>query len=160
MVGTSSAFVWAEGRGNFVKFTRASNGSIVSSSIVDNARTDPLIQTDFSVHHEIVIRERERLIFEVQVVNLLNQRAKVGYLEIMTGISSQLISPTRATQRFSGDPQIDWNKVMTPYNYVDALNATGAFAGVQSPITLASRYGLPQVFQGARNMRLGVHFTF
>ena len=160
VVGTSSACQWAEGRGNFVKFTRASNGSIVSSSIVDNARTDPLIQTDFSVHHEIVIRERERLIFEVQVVNLLNQRAKVGYLEIMTGISSQLISPTRATQRFSGDPQIDWNKVMTPYNYVDALNATGAFAGVQSPITLASRYGLPQVFQGARNMRLGVHFTF
>jgi hypothetical protein len=55
---------------------------------------------------------------------------------------------------------VDWAKVMSAYNYVDALNGTGAFVGVQSKLTLASRYGLPQVFQGARNFRLAVRFTF
>jgi hypothetical protein len=70
-----------------------------------------------------------------------------------------LINPTRAP-RFSGDPGVDWGKVMNGYNYMDALNGTGSFAGVQAPLTLASRYGLPQVFQGARNMRLAVRFTF
>jgi hypothetical protein len=70
---------------------------------------------------------------------------------------------------------------MSGYNYVDALNGTGAFAGtvpntctinlttcltgttqtvIQAPLTLASRYGMPQVFQGARNMRLAIRFVF
>ena len=49
---------------------------------------------------------------------------------------------------------------MNGYNYVDALNGTGAFAGVQSPLTLASRYGLPQLFQPARTMHLQVRFIF
>ena len=49
---------------------------------------------------------------------------------------------------------------MNGYNYIDALNATGAFAGVQSKLTLASRYGLPQGWQFARNIRLALRFTF
>jgi hypothetical protein len=43
---------------------------------------------------------------------------------------------------------------------VDALNATGAFAGVQAKTTLASRYGMPLGFQTARNLRLAIRFTF
>ncbi len=49
---------------------------------------------------------------------------------------------------------------MNGFNYVDALNGKGAFAGVQTPLTMASRYGMPQVFQGARNVRLQMRFTF
>ena len=57
---------------------------------------------------------------------------------------------------------------MNGYNYIDALNGTGAFAGtlpgsttpVQAKLTLASRYGMPSLFQQARNMRLSVRFTF
>ena len=97
--------------------------------------------------------------FEINIVNLFNQRGKLAFTEGPVGSSSQLISPSRPS-RFLGDPQVDWNKVMSGYNYVDALNGTGAFAGVQSKLTLASRYGLPTVFQQARNMRLAVHFTF
>jgi outer membrane receptor protein involved in Fe transport len=165
VVGTSSACQWAEGRGNFVNFTRAANGSIVKSGVVDGARTDPLIQTDLNIRHEISMKGHEsmKLSIEAQAANLFNQRAKVGYNEINLGISSQLISPVRAS-RFSGDPQVDWGKVMNGYNYMDALNSAGAFAGALSStpsgLTLASRYGLPQVFQGARNMRLALRFTF
>jgi hypothetical protein len=103
--------------------------------------------------------EGKRLSFEGNIVNLFNQRAGLSYVEGPVGASSQLISPTRAS-RFPGDPGVDWAKVMSAYNYVDALNGTGAFAGVQPKLTLASRYGLPQVFQGARNIRLAVRFTF
>jgi hypothetical protein len=57
---------------------------------------------------------------------------------------------------------------MNGYNYIDAVNATGKFAGnvpgttsaIQSPLTLASRYGQPQVFQTARQIRLEARFTF
>ena len=51
---------------------------------------------------------------------------------------------------------------MNPYNYIDALNGTGAFGGAagQSPLTLASRYGLPQTFQIARQFRFAVRFMF
>jgi hypothetical protein len=160
VVGTSSACQWAEGRGNEATFSRAADGTITKTGVIHDARTDPLIQTDFSIHHEIPVsksHENMRLSFEIQASNLFNQRAKTGIYQF--AIPTQLISPSRAS-RFSGDPKVDWNKVMTNYNYVDALNGSGTFSGVQAPLTLASRYGLPVLFQQARNMRLAVRFTF
>ena len=163
VVGTGSACQWAEGRGDFVTFTRAANGDFVASGIDRGARTAPYFQTDFSLRHEIPVskdHENMRLSFEGNVVNLFNQRAPVAYTEGPVGSGGQLINPQRAS-RFSGDPLTDWNKVLTPYNYVDALNGKGTFAGVGQPaLTLASRYGLPSVFQGARNIRLAIRFTF
>ena len=50
---------------------------------------------------------------------------------------------------------------MNGYDYVTALNGTGAFGGgTQAPLTLASRYGLPQSFQIARQFRFAVRFMF
>jgi len=165
VVGTSSACQWAEGRGNFVKFSRAANGDLVKGDVVKNARTDAYFQTDLTVRHEIPTSEKTRLSFEANIANLFNQRAAVAFYEF--AIPTNLINPARAS-RFPGDLGVDWAKVMKGYNYVDALNATGAFAGnvpgtttsIQAPLTLASRYGLPQVFQGARNIRLALRFTF
>jgi hypothetical protein len=159
VVGTSSACQWAEGRGNFVKLSRAANGDLVKGDVVNDARADALFQTDLSVRHEIPMKghERMRLGFEVNFTNLFNQRAGVGYYEF--AIPTNLINPSRPS-RFPGDLGVDWAKVMKGYNYVDALNATGAFAGVQAKTTLASRYGLPNLFQQARNLRLEVRFTF
>jgi hypothetical protein len=102
--------------------------------------------------------ENRRLSIEMNVANLFNQHAATAYYEF--AIPTNLISPTRAS-RFSGDPGVDWGKVMNGYNYVDALNGTGAFGnGVQAPLTLASRYGEPLLFQLARNVRLALRFTF
>ena len=157
VVGTSSACQWAEGRGNFVKLVRNSDGSISSNGVVHDARTDPLVQTDFNLKHEIIIKEGQRLSFEAAFVNLFNQRASTAYYQFV--IPSGLVSPTRAS-RFSGDPNVDWGKVMNGYNYVDALNATGSFSGLQQKLTLASRYGLPNLFQQARNIRLALRFSF
>ena len=182
VVGTSSACQWAEGRGNFVKFHRDASGNLVKDGVVNNARTSPYFQTDFSLVHEIKVsktHENYRLRFEGNAYNLFNNRSAVAYNEIV--VPTGLITPTRGgADRFVDDPHVDWNAVMTNYNYVDALNATGAFAGnVQVPctsgatcvggfkpqarqtaLTLASRYGLPVNFQTARQFRLAVKFVF
>ena len=162
VVGTASACQWAEGRGNFVKFHRDASGNLVKDGVVNNARTSPYLQTDFSLVHEIKVskaHENYRLRFEGNAYNLFNNRSATSYYELV--IPANLISPTRAVSRFSGDPQVDWNKVMTSYNYIDALNGTGSFGGgVQAPLTLASRYGLPQTWQTARQFRLAIRFVF
>jgi hypothetical protein len=157
VVGTASSCQWADGRGNFTHLTRAANGDIVKGDIVQDARTDPLVQTDFNLRHEIPVGEGKRLAFEANFFNLFNQRATEAVYEY--AIPANTIQPTR-TSRFPGDPNIDWGKVMNGYNYSDALNGTGAFAGVQPKLTLARRYGMPNLFQQARNMRLAVRFTF
>jgi len=158
-VGTGSSCQWAEGRGNFVTFTRAANGDFVKAGVDQGARSDPFVQTDIFIRHEFAVGEGKRVSFEANIANLFNQRAAMAFNEVVLGSTAQKLSPSR-TSRFAGDPGVDWGKLMNGYNYVDALNATGAFAGVSSPLTLAARYGLPQVFQQARNMRLAVRFTF
>jgi len=173
VVGSSSACQWAEGRGNFVKFHRDSTtGDFVKDSVVHDARTAPYFQTDLVLNHSVKVskdHENMRLVFEGNAYNLFNQHAGVSYYEFVT--PTNLISPARLS-RFSGDPNIDWAKVMSGYNYVDALNGAGAFAGtitqvgatkpttIQTPLTLANRYGMPQIFQTARQFRLAVRFQF
>jgi hypothetical protein len=158
-IGTSSACQLAEGRGNFVEFTRAANGNFQVASVDQGARTDPYIQTDLSIRHELPMKGHEnmRLTFEAQAMNLFNQRAKLAFYQF--AIPSNTLAPSRAP-RFAGDPGYDYGKLMNGFNYVDALNGTGAFAGIQAPLTVASRYGMAQLFQPARTMRLQVRFTF
>ena len=103
------------------------------------------------------MKEGQRLAFEANFFNIFNQRATESVYEFM--IPTNLVSPTRPS-RFSGDPQVDWGKVMSAYNYIDAMNGAGAFAGVQSKSTFANRYGMPNLWQTARNVRLAVRFTF
>ncbi len=75
-------------------------------------------------------------------------------------LATSLVNPTRAS-RFSGDPQTDWGKLMNGYNYIDAMNGAGAFAGgVQSKLTLSSQYGMPNSFQNGRAIRLAMRFVF
>ena len=155
VVGTSSACEWAEERGSFVNFHRAANGDFVSDGVLQNKRTAPYFQTDVHLSQAIRINksnENQRLVFEVNALNLWNQHTAVAYNQIVFGIGSNLISPARP-ERFTGDPGIDWNKVMRGFDYVSEINA-------EKQLTLASRYGLPQVFQQARNFRLAIRFVF
>jgi hypothetical protein len=159
VVGTGSACQWIK-RGSMASFHRDPTGTIVLDGIDTNARTDPYFQTDFSLTHEIPVsktHEAMRLKFEANITNLLNNRTANAFNENV--IATGLINPKRAS-RFSGDPRTDWGKVMNGFNFVDALNGTATFAGVQSPRTLANRYGMATVFQGARNMRLAIRFIF
>jgi hypothetical protein len=152
VVGSSSACQWGTGRGNFDILGRDASGNIVKSGVDNGSRSDPYFQTDFNFTHQIHVsktNEARRLVFEANIFNVLNQRAAVGYYQF--AIPTNLISPSRAT-RFAGDPGIDWAKVMNGYDYIAEMNA--------EKLTFASRYGMPQIFQQARNMRLTVRFTF
>jgi len=137
--------------------------NFVNSGVVNNARTDPLIQTDFSIRHEMApskMHEQMRLSFEIQAQNLLNQRAKVAFIEGPVASSGGLISPTRPS-RFSGDPQIDWNKVMPRTTTPMRSTAPEPLAApLHRPSGPGHPYGLAQTFQGARNMRIAMRFTF
>ena len=180
VVGTSSACAWAEGRGNEVIFSRTPGlyqpdstkpnfcttcGDFVVDKIIHGARTPAYFQTDLVVTHQFNLsksHENYKLEFSGNVYNLLNQHSALAINENANASGGQLISPTRAS-RFNGDPQLDWAAVMAPFNYVDALNHTGAFASpveTGTPMTLANRYGLPTVFQTARRLRLAVRFIF
>ena len=165
--------------------SRAANGDIVKNGVVNDARTSPYLQTDLSLGHEVKVsktHENFRLKFAANASNLFNQHSATAYYQFV--IPTNLVSPTRTTlsggtvvaqQRFPGDPSVDWGKVMNGYNYIDALNGTGAFAGsyscpttknpaatcaVQPPLTMANRFGKPQVFESARQLRLEMHFVF
>src|SRR6185295_6869387 len=99
VVGSASACQWGEGRGQFTQFTRAANGDFVKGDVVKDARTDPFIQTDLSVHHEIPVHEGQRLEFEANVINVFNQRAVQGVYEF--AIPTSTLNPARA-KRFAG----------------------------------------------------------
>ena len=100
---------------------------------------------------------------ELNVSNLFNQHAVVAVNENV--LAAGLISPTRAI-RFSGDPQVDWGKLMNGFSYIDALNSSAAFAAVDTKgnpirgLTLANRYGAPQIYQTARQLRFALRYTF
>jgi len=183
VVGTGSACMWGP-RGSFYNTHRDSaTGNLVLDSVDTNARTDPYQQTDVNLTHEIPVskaHENMRLKFEANISNLFNNRSATAFNEnIMAG--SGLINPARAP-RFSGDPGTDWGKIMNGFDPVAAFNGTGAFAGttapfpcapasstcvgglksptIQTPLTMANRYGLGQVFEGARQIRLAFRFQF
>jgi len=142
-------------------------GNIVLDGVQHDWRTPSYFQTDFSVRQEIKIsqtHENFRVVLEANIYNLFNNHSAVSYYEF--AIPTGLISPTRLTStgqpnpRFNGDPLVDWGKLLNGYNFTDALNGINAFhpvfnpttnkwVAVQPPRTLASRYGLPQVFQTA-----------
>ncbi len=158
VVGTGSACQWAEGRGNYVQLSRAANGDIVKGDVVKDARTDVFLQTDLSIHHAVPVHESMRMEFEFNVLYALNHRSVLGVQESI--LATSLVNPTRAS-RFSGDPQTDWGKLMNGYNYIDAINGTGAFAGgVQSKLTLNQQFGMPNSFQSGRAIRLAMRFVF
>jgi hypothetical protein len=168
VVGSTSSCQWAEGRGNFVNFTRAANGDWVKGNVEENKRTPAYIETDIVVRHEIPMskkNENSKLSFEANITNLFNQRAPMIYSEVAEG--TNIINPARA-KRLPGDLGVDWAKVMNGYNYLDAVNATGVFAGtvpgsstkIANPLTLATRYGMASGFQFARSIYLTVRYAF
>jgi hypothetical protein len=163
VIGTTSACQWAEGRGNMPILHRDPvTFNIVKDGVVHDARSDNFFQTDLSIRHEIKVsktHEGWRVVLEGNASNLLNQHAAVGYYEFVSPTNGA-ISPKRATPRFNGDPQFDWGLLLNGYNYIDALNGAGAFTGINTKRSLASRFGQPQIFQTARQFRFAARWVF
>jgi hypothetical protein len=155
VVGTQSACQWAEGRGNFVQFHRdAATGNLVKDSVINGDRTPAYLQTDFNLKQDFhVSKEHENrvLSIEADAFNLFNQHAALVFNE--NPFTGNLIQDRVAKNpAIPADPGIGWKTLLTGYDYTAQANA--------DKVTLANRYGLPQVFQAARTFRLAARFTF
>jgi hypothetical protein len=159
-VDSQSSCMFVEGQGNWANFHQdAATGDIIRDSITQNKRTPWLIQSDLSLTHEIKVsksNEGLRLSFRADVFNILNQHAPLALYNspLATGVTT----PSAA----AGAP-IGWDylSMMTNFDYMGLMNVKNTTSNVNGqPNTFASRYGQPIIYQGARNMRLQMKFTF
>ncbi|MCU1286537.1 MAG: hypothetical protein JWO13_2887 [Acidobacteriales bacterium] len=143
-----SAFQFVEGRGDFANVTRdPTTGNWVAGTIEHNKRTPAFSQIDANFVHEIHVsktNENMRAAFEVNVLNVLNQRNVLSV--------GQSILRSGATFPTFGAGIANYLPLETGFDYI-------ALANSQAKI-LSGTYGLPNFFQTGRQMRFKFRFTF
>jgi hypothetical protein len=147
--------VFVEGRGKVVDITRdPTTGDFVMGAIHDR-RTPSYSQTDLSIVNELGVsktNERLKLGFEVNILNLFNQRSPIYIQQNLLRTGS--INPSTAAGG------IDYPQLETgSYSYIDVSNAADPL-GLSSHRTLSSLYGLPYGWQNPRGIRMKVKFVF
>jgi hypothetical protein len=111
----------------------------------DLGRTPVFSQMDFYVYHEIPIGETKRIKFDVNIQNLFNQSTVTGmYTNVLHDDYGQSLKFNPPTDFFKG---FDWQQMV----------AAGVADG---SLYKDPRFGMAQVFQGPRTLRLGLKFTF
>ena len=149
---TSACQFFGDSRGTFANLVQdPATGIFTVASVEKNARMPMYTQTDFSLNHSFHVsktREAMRLGLEFNVQNILNQHAVLSVNPNPFGRGNEWI-------KFSDSSALgtDVNKFLTGYD-------TAAEATSQGSMVVNSRYGLPFLFQGARNLRLGIRFVF
>jgi hypothetical protein len=150
---TSSCQFFGDERGTFANFVQDPTTGVFSvASVEKNARMPVYTQTDFSLNHSFHVsktREQMRLGFEFNAQNILNQHAVLSVNPNPFGRNNEFLLFTDNTQTLG----YDVNKFLTGYDLAGEATAQGS-------MVRNSRYGLPFLFQGSRNLRLGVRFTF
>ena len=156
---STSACQFVEQQGNFVKLSRANDGTIISNG-VEARRTPTYIQTNGNFTHSISIdknHEERKIIAEFNALNVLNQHAVTSYFIIpltsttYPNINANSVNPTG----------FDFKALLTGWDYVNISNnqvpGTKTNNGNK---TLSNRYGQPNLFQNARQLRLKIAFVF
>jgi hypothetical protein len=159
--------VQAWDRGKWVNVTQDPATGFLTVGNPFTRRTPWYTQTDFNLQQNYKLTETKVLSFSATFTNLLNQRAVTAYYADMTSLNVgnqyiALSSPTPATctfgpQCFIGDNLPFYGAAETPYNVQTQLNN---FKNRGTTAALSSQYGQPAYYQLARNIRLGVKFTF
>jgi len=166
--------VQAWDRGNWVNVTQDPTTGFITIGSPHTQRTPWFTQTDFSIQQNFKIGESKTLGFEVDAINLLNQRAVTAVNEDITSlaIGNQYITLNPAQSGTSpcavggtalagtcyiGDGTPFYAAAERPYNVQNQLNN---FKGQGTTAALNSAYGSPMYYQLSRNIRLGLRFTF
>jgi hypothetical protein len=154
-VGTASSCQFVEGMGGWVNLSRAANGDFVVNSIEHNKRSPLFSQMDLNFQHEVKVsktNEAMRLGFTANVSNLFNQHAPLvlNNAPLASGTTTP-VDPLNPTG-------FDEHAMLTGWNYIATANSVNNSAANYQ--VLASRYGLPVLYQGARSIRLQLKFTF
>jgi hypothetical protein len=142
------------GRGKWVDVTQDPTTGAITVGAPRTNRTPWYSQTDFNIQQNIKLTENKVLSFGATFTNLLNQRAVTSFgQQIDSSISQNFVSPNGsfiASQGFYANAQ-------RPYNVQANLNIPNLFG---QGLAVNSQYGKPYLFQGSRNMRLNLKFTF
>jgi hypothetical protein len=148
-VDTTSSCQFVEDQGNWVNLSRDAAGNFISNGITNGRRTPAYLQTDLNLSHYLPIskdHENRKIGAEINVYNALNQHAITSYYETPVGNGGYIAPPGNNGTTW------DYAKMMNGYDYVGTTNSEGLW--------LATRYGQPNQFQLARQVRLKVAYTF
>jgi hypothetical protein len=149
---SQSSCQYVEGRDGWVDLHRdAATGNLVVDRVRHGVRTAPYLQTDLNLQHQFRVsktNERLRLVFEANAQNLLNQRSELSRIPIP--LQSGAVAPT--TTAANNPSGLDFQSMETGWNYVGITNASNKI--------LYNRYGMPNMWQNARQIRLKIAFTF
>jgi hypothetical protein len=149
---TTSSCQFVEDQGNWVNLSRDAAGNFISNGITYGRRTPAYLQTDLNLAHYVPIskdHENRRIGAEINVYNALNQHAITSYYETPVGNSGDITPPANNATGF------DYYTLMTGFDYIAMSNNNKP-----APLYLATRYGLPNQFQLARQVRIKVAYTF
>jgi Carboxypeptidase regulatory-like domain len=143
-------------RGKWIDVSQDPSTGVITTSAPYTKRTPWYTQTDFNLKQGYKITERKTLNFDATFTNLLNQHSVTSMgQQIDSGYAVNFIAP--GGQQLPDGPSF-YGAAMHPYDYTADLNAAPTNGG--GPLTINSQYGKPYLYQVARNIRLGVHFTF
>jgi len=144
-------------RGKWVNVSQDQTTGAITTGNPYTFRTPWYIQTDFSLTQNYKISEQKVVSFTATIPNLLNQRAITAYYPFMESqYFGQYLAP-QGLPLFAGVPA--YLAYESAYPWQSLLNTMGGntLTGIG---TINSQYGQPYIFQLARNIRLGVKFTF
>jgi hypothetical protein len=137
------------GRGQFASVTQDTATGAVAVGTPSARRTPWYTQTDFNLAHAIKLKnEHQAITLSATVINLWNQHNVVSYWSGFNSIAAA--SSILPGSIFAGASS--YQTVESGYNIQSAVNAGGFIKN--------SQYGLGNLWQLSRNMRLGVSFTF
>jgi hypothetical protein len=152
--GTStSAVQFVADQSSWVPITRASDGTIVAGTIQHGRRTPAYLQTDANLTHYVHVNkehENRKLGGEINISNLLGQHSVTGYNQVPL---TAAVYPYNATANPLG---IDWNAMMSGWDYVGVSNNDPKNGNK----LVSSTYGLPNLYQSGRQIRLKLAYTF
>lgn len=156
-MGVWGAPVFVEGRGKFVDVTRdPATGDFVLGAIHEK-RTPSYSQSDLSIVNEMGVsktNERLKLGFEVNIMNLFNQRSPIYIQQNL--LRSGSIFPSDGS-----DSPVYQQLETGGYNYITVANDLDPLASSSnSHRTLSSLYGKPYGWQSPRGIRMKVKFVF
>jgi len=151
-------------RGKWIDVQQNQGTGVITASAPYTKRTPWYIDSDFNLKQSYKIAERKSLSFDATFSNLLNQHSVTSEVQqIDSGSATNFIAPGGQTL-FSG-PAF-YGAAMHKYDYLAEMNQAGDASNPNGngkkggPITVNSQYGKPYLYQGPRNIRLAIHFTF
>ena len=150
------------GRGKWVNVTQGATPGVISFGTPYTRRTPWYTQSDFNFIHTFKVNknnEHQLIDFQATITNLLNQRAAVSDWETFASYwNPSGIYPIGACG--AGGAQAKCSVFGGANFYQAAETGYDPVAGANRSFIVHSGYGQPNIWQRARNLRLGVKYTF